>query len=272
MNKPTLLPCPFCGAEPLEQAIEPHKHKFSGMPDHPGSHVIECGCGAGLIDQTRDAVVARWNRRAALEKFGQEEAEPVAWMYQHDETARTTFVSGWQLENGWETNNPRWLRVCALYDAPQPDRVAEDIERMDRSLVIEKTMHAETAKERDTLAEEVERLRKALEYTTAVGEAGQRYYDRFTLAHPLPVQFRWAELFDVLHEAALAARADVARQYCGACGLPNVGEADEQTCRCADVSKTPDLSGIERECCGTFHGTPHRSTCANYRGRAEMKS
>lgn len=39
------------------------------------------------------------------------------------------------------------------------------------------------------------------------------------------------------------ARADVskkavvpARKFCRACGLPNVGDADEQTCSCADVS------------------------------------
>jgi hypothetical protein len=28
-----------------------------------------------------------------------------------------------------------------------------------------------------------------------------------------------------------------------------------------------DLAGIERECCGTFFRTPHRSTCKNYRGK-----
>lgn len=64
-----LKPCPHCGTEPTEHAIEPHTHiaQFGEfrMPDHPGSHVIECGCGAGMIDDTRTAVVARWNRRAA---------------------------------------------------------------------------------------------------------------------------------------------------------------------------------------------------------------
>lgn len=63
-----LRECPFCGSEPYENAIEPHSHspflKSLGIPDHGGSHVIECGCGAGLIDESREAVVARWNRRA----------------------------------------------------------------------------------------------------------------------------------------------------------------------------------------------------------------
>lgn len=63
-----LKPCPFCGGEPTEHAIEPHTHAMQfndfKMPDHEGSHVIECACGAGFIDDTRDAVVARWNTRA----------------------------------------------------------------------------------------------------------------------------------------------------------------------------------------------------------------
>tara|TARA_Y100000782_G_scaffold8531_1_gene9947 strand:+ start:8675 stop:9460 length:786 start_codon:yes stop_codon:yes gene_type:complete len=67
MSKPEVLPCPFCGADPLERAIEPHTHsgplKALGVPDHPGSHVIECGCGAGMIAEAKEAVRAMWNRR-----------------------------------------------------------------------------------------------------------------------------------------------------------------------------------------------------------------
>jgi hypothetical protein len=29
----------------------------------------------------------------------------------------------------------------------------------------------------------------------------------------------------------------------------------------------PDDQNIERECCGTFHGTQHRATCHRYRGK-----
>lgn len=65
-----LLPCPHCGKKPMDHAIEAHTHAltFAGakMPDHGGSHVIECVCGAGMIDETREAVLSRWNRRAAL--------------------------------------------------------------------------------------------------------------------------------------------------------------------------------------------------------------
>lgn len=67
MNATTILPCPFCGQQPTEYAIEPHTHvlQFAGgkMPDHQGSHVIECACGCGMIEATREAVAAVWNRR-----------------------------------------------------------------------------------------------------------------------------------------------------------------------------------------------------------------
>lgn len=64
-----LLPCPFCGLPPTINRIEPHTHsgllKELGIPDHPGSVVIECICGCGLLDATQEAVTARWNRRDA---------------------------------------------------------------------------------------------------------------------------------------------------------------------------------------------------------------
>ena len=46
--------------------------------------------------------------------------EPVAWMWQHDETGRTGFVDPWQVENGWQANNPRCKLVHPLYTRPQP--------------------------------------------------------------------------------------------------------------------------------------------------------
>lgn len=61
-----LLSCPFCGREPFMGEIPPHKHLIADMPEHHGSWTIECGCGAGLIDDTVEAVTVRWNSRAAL--------------------------------------------------------------------------------------------------------------------------------------------------------------------------------------------------------------
>lgn len=66
-TREALEPCPFCGAQPTDHAIEPHSHALKlgewKMPDHTGSHVIECGCGAGLIADTFEEVAAMWNRR-----------------------------------------------------------------------------------------------------------------------------------------------------------------------------------------------------------------
>lgn len=45
---------------------------------------------------------------------------PVGWMWQHEENGRTGFVDCWQVENGWQENNPRLRLVSKLYTHPQP--------------------------------------------------------------------------------------------------------------------------------------------------------
>lgn len=66
-QKVQLLPCPFCGSEPIEDRIEPHKHYLSMMPDYPGSWSIECTkCEFRLFDHdSHDNVVKAWNTRQA---------------------------------------------------------------------------------------------------------------------------------------------------------------------------------------------------------------
>lgn len=68
-EEPKLLSCPFCGTEGdriIIQTHEPHTHAFATfMPDHPGSATIECGgCSVGMIADTKEKVIAAWNRRA----------------------------------------------------------------------------------------------------------------------------------------------------------------------------------------------------------------
>lgn len=71
-----LLPCPFCGGKPTLVTIEPHSHKggiAAFMPDHYGSAYIECGCGAGLIDEDEKTVAGRWNGRTFHDAQGARE-------------------------------------------------------------------------------------------------------------------------------------------------------------------------------------------------------
>jgi hypothetical protein len=55
--------------------------------------------------------------RAALE---QPEQEPVAWMFQHEETGRMNYVSndGYNATGRFLEMNPRYALVCALYTHP----------------------------------------------------------------------------------------------------------------------------------------------------------
>lgn len=76
-----LLPCPFCGGEPLLQEHPAHSHSLQigdwKMPDHPGSWTVECcACNCGMINNSLDALTKDWNTRA-------QSAEPVqgeAWI------------------------------------------------------------------------------------------------------------------------------------------------------------------------------------------------
>jgi len=52
----------------------------------------------------------------------QVEQEPVAWMFQHEETGLIMYVDAQQVEWGFEKNNPRLTKVRPAYLHPQPPR------------------------------------------------------------------------------------------------------------------------------------------------------
>jgi len=54
--------------------------------------------------------------RAAIAET--EKQEPVAWMWQHGETGRIGFVEPWQIEFGFEKENPRSRLIAPLYRRP----------------------------------------------------------------------------------------------------------------------------------------------------------
>lgn len=53
-------------------------------------------------------------------------SEPVAWMWQHEETGRTGFVDAEQLANGWLEANPRLHVTTPLYRHPFKEPVKVD--------------------------------------------------------------------------------------------------------------------------------------------------
>ena len=143
---PELKPCPFCGGEPMIYDIEPYKHLLANFPDHPGSTVIECGCGCGLVDESRETVIERWNTRADSAAVA---AEREAWKPIETAPRDGTVIllgsrggcwigkwlqiygSGYRPENPWSSlmlnhnhMGEKWMQPTHWMPLPQPPRSA----------------------------------------------------------------------------------------------------------------------------------------------------
>jgi hypothetical protein len=59
---------------------------------------------------------SRWSGK--VDRTTPPEQEPVAWMFQHEETGRTMCVDAQQVEWGFEKGNPRFQKIGPLYTAP----------------------------------------------------------------------------------------------------------------------------------------------------------
>jgi hypothetical protein len=57
--------------------------------------------------------------------------EPVAWMFQHEETGRTMCVDAQQVEWGFEKGNPRLKKIAPLYTSPPAQRKPLTDEQID---------------------------------------------------------------------------------------------------------------------------------------------
>ena len=53
--------------------------------------------------------------KAIKEALAHPEQEPVAWMFQHEETGRTVCIDAQQLGWGFEKGNPRLKKIAPLY-------------------------------------------------------------------------------------------------------------------------------------------------------------
>lgn len=65
-------------------------------------------------EKMREAGITRRPKRWSKE----DEPEPVAWLFQHEETGLTDCIDTQQVEWGFEKNNPRWQKIAPLYIAP----------------------------------------------------------------------------------------------------------------------------------------------------------
>ena len=77
-----------------------------------------------------------------------QEQEPVAWMFQHDETGRMNYVSNDGIHNPtmFLEMNPRYALVCALYTTP-PQRTWAGLTRDEQSFVYSNLHNATSRKD-----------------------------------------------------------------------------------------------------------------------------
>jgi len=97
--------CPGCEVERLQE-VEHLARAFARAKGRHHSQQAMCD----LLDHFGMPCVRPGEASAA--------PEPVAWMYQHDETGQIGFVDQWQIENGFEEHNPRLSVICPLYRHP----------------------------------------------------------------------------------------------------------------------------------------------------------
>ena len=99
-------------------------------PDGPGLNEVPCKPCKGT--GWRNGVHLSDQQPTTTERKG----EPVAWMWQHEETGHKGFVEADQLAMGWEAANPRLKIVAPLYTSPQaPDDVIAILDECRTALI-----------------------------------------------------------------------------------------------------------------------------------------
>lgn len=96
------------------------EYKLPPLPEPAGAIEIDFGEAPGggrevmFVDGFNAAQMQAY-AIAAIEAQASVQQEPLAWLWQHEDTGREGFVSTWQLKNGWQAGNPRLSVVCPLY-------------------------------------------------------------------------------------------------------------------------------------------------------------
>lgn len=124
-------------------------------PQSPGGDFT----AADMLAYARRAVAAAV-AAAPQDDSDSVQAEPVAWQWQHDETGRVGFVDLWQVEHGWQANNPRCKLVRPLYAHPPASDALREAARMALAALIH---HREQTRPIDRTDDAIGALREALE-------------------------------------------------------------------------------------------------------------
>ena len=96
----------------LRNVPKDHRTQWPIQWSENGSEIGHAMCSIGrLAHEAADRIVE-------LEAL--QSGEPVAWMFQHEDTGMVSIIDLQQIEWGFEAANPRWKKVSALYTTPQP--------------------------------------------------------------------------------------------------------------------------------------------------------
>jgi hypothetical protein len=113
---------PTCQSEEYQQALAEQINQELVTGAAQQAPMTEFEDAVAACDNTLHYAIDHWQDRAlkAEALLAQPEQEPVAWMFQHGETGRMSFVSNDGMNNPelFLAMNPRYALVCALVTPP----------------------------------------------------------------------------------------------------------------------------------------------------------
>jgi hypothetical protein len=86
------------------------------------------------LDALEKHVLEYETAEALRARLAQPEPEPVAWMYQQEDTGVIMCAVVQQVGSGFEKNNPRWQKIGPLYTAP-PQREWQGLTDEERTFI-----------------------------------------------------------------------------------------------------------------------------------------
>ena len=141
-----LIPCPNCQTitaikEALAQPEQDNTYIYASSLATAiwQKHYMKESPKFALFDTTEGVLTQIDNMTCGLvrEKPAQPEQEPVAWMFQHEETGRTVCIDAQQLGWGFEKGNPRLKKIAPLYTTLPQQRTWVGLTDEERDAIFE---------------------------------------------------------------------------------------------------------------------------------------